>query len=432
VDRAITLLATEDAEGALRIATGLVKVDLASVTPLFVMGKALAALGQKALAIDALELASDRASDSGHLPMAIAALAGLTALGANLEDRADVIARRYSRESTGLRKGGARPPLVAPPNAEALPPALSGAALIEQITQTLEYARAALESDRLAKKGPDSLPHQALFSALGALSLRALMGAFAVRVVKEGEKVIRQGAAGGEAFVLARGELEVMRESEEADSILLARLGSGSVFGEMALLTRAPRAASVVAARPSIVLEISVGDLETAASGAPEIGTVFSSYAHRRMVANLVRTSELLGPLSASERQALIERFAAKTYDVGEKLVLQGKDTPGLYVIASGKVDVVRKDGDDKLVITALGVGEVAGEVSLLFRRPSNADVVASMPTMTLFLPRSRFMEIVRHHPTLLAQLYELAARRDDETMNIAAQEASDAEDLII
>jgi CRP-like cAMP-binding protein len=432
VDRAITALVSGDAEGALRIAAGLAKIDLAGVAPLFLMGQSLRALDQKEPAQSAFELAADRASDSGNLPMAIAALAELSALGVPSNDRAQAISKRYAKDSSELRKGGARPPVVPPPDAPPLPAALTGAALIEQIQQTLEYAEAALESDRQDRKEPVSVSAQGLFSSLDASALRALIGTFTVRSVKERERVIKQGATGAEAFVLARGELEVVREAEEADPILLARLGSGSVFGEMALLSRSPRAASVVAERPSIVLEVTVGSLEKVASQSPDIAAAFASYAHRRMVANLVRTSELLGPLSAGERQALIERFAARTFEPGEKLVSQGKDAPGLYVIASGKADVIRKDGDDKLVVTGLGVGEVVGEVSLVFRRASNADVVASLPTMTLFLPRTRFMEIVRNHPTLLAQLYELAARRDDETMNIAAQEASDAEDLII
>lgn len=432
VDRAITLLVSGDAEGALRIAAGLVKVDLANVPSLFLIGRSLRELGQKALATAALELAADRASDGGNLPLAIAALAELRALDANLDERLSAIAKRYAKDSSELRQGGGKPPVVSPPDGQPLPAALSGTALIEQVQQSLDYALAALESDRQDRKEALSVPAQGLFSSLRAPSLRALIGTFSVRCVKAAEKVIQQGAPGAEAFVLARGELEVVREGEGAESILLARLGSGSVFGEMALLSRSPRAASVVAERPSIVLEVTVGALDGVASESPEIAAAFATYAHRRMVANLVRTSELLGPLSAGERQALIERFAAKHFEVGDKLILQGKDTPGLFVIASGKVDIVRKDGDDKLVVASLGVGEVTGEVSLVFRRPSNADVVASLPTMTLFLPRSRFLEIVRNHPTLLAQLYELAARRDDETMNIAAQEASDAEDLII
>jgi cAMP-dependent protein kinase regulator len=150
------------------------------------------------------------------------------------------------------------------------------------------------------------------------------------------------------------------------------------------------------------------------------------------MVANLVRTSSLLASLSAGERQALIERFAAKTFETGDKLVSQGKESDGLHVVASGSVSVVRNDNGEDVVIAELGVGEVFGEVSLVFRRPSNADVVAAHPTMTLFLPRVRFREIVREHPTLLAQLYELASKRDDETASIVAEEASDATDLII
>ena len=91
-------------------------------------------------------------------------------------------------------------------------------------------------------------------------------------------------------------------------------------------------------------------------------------------------------------------------------------------------MNIVRRDGEDEVLIVSLGVGEVIGEVSLVFRRVSNADVVAAHPTMTLHLPSARFMEIVREHPTLLAQLYELAVKRDEETSSIVAQEASDAD----
>jgi CRP-like cAMP-binding protein len=181
-----------------------------------------------------------------------------------------------------------------------------------------------------------------------------------------------------------------------------------------------------------VVLIIRAEALDEAAHKSPEVGSVIAGYCHRRMVANLVRTSPLLASLSAGERQALIERFQARTFETGDKLISEGNESDGLHVVASGALSVVRSEGGEDVVIAQIGVGEVAGEVSLVFRRPSNADVVAAHPTMTLFFPRSRFMEIVREHPTLLSQLYELAAKRDDETASIAAAEASDATDLII
>jgi CRP-like cAMP-binding protein len=432
LDRALALVAAGDGEGALRSLVPLVKEDLKAAAPLFVLGHQLRLLDQKQIAVQALETAADRAADSGNLPMALAAIAELIALGADVSARADDIAKTYAKGSAQLRSGGGSLPPLPTLEASPLPGATSGSALVEAATQVVEYARAAHDADRQGRKTPPVVPSQSLFSSLSASGLRALMSAFEVRILANGEKVIEQGTPGAEAFVLARGELEVFREQPGEPPLLLARLGGGVVFGEMALLSRSPRAASVVAARPCVVLIIRVEALDAVARKAPEVGTVIAGYCHRRMVANLVRTSSLLASLSAGERQALIERFAAKTFEAGDKLVHQGKESDGLHVVASGQVSVVRSDNGEDVVITELGVGEVIGEVSLVFRRPSNADVVAAHPTMTLFLPRARFREIVREHPTLLAQLYELASKRDDETASIVAEEASDATDLII
>jgi CRP-like cAMP-binding protein len=430
LDRALGLVASGDGEGALRAAVPLAKADLKAAGPLFVIGHQLRLLGQKEVALQALETAADRAADRGNLPLALAAIAELIASGADVSARADDVAKTYAKGSAQLRGGGASLPPLAPQDVQPLPAATSGAALIEAATQIVEYARAAQDSEREKTRPP--VPSQSLFSSLSASGLRALMNAFEVRILAKGEKIIEQGTPGAEAFVLARGELEVFREQQGEPPLLLARLGSGVVFGEMALLSRSPRAASVVAARPGIVLIIRVEALDAVARQAPEVGTVIAGYCHRRMVANLVRTSSLLASLSAGERQALIERFAAKTFETGDKLISQGKESDGLHVVASGSVSVVRNDSGEDVVIAELGVGEVIGEVSLVFRRASNADVVAAHPTMTLFLPRVRFREIVREHPTLLAQLYELASKRDDETASIVAEEASDATDLII
>lgn len=431
LDRALDLLASGDAEGALRWGAALVKSDLAAAAPLYVVGKALGALDKKPLAVTALEVAADRASDGGNLPLAIAALAELAAQQADSQARVDAITQKYAKGSPHLKAGVTTPP-VARDDVTALPPTLAGDPLVDAAAQVVDYAKAALDGDRESRAAPPNVPPQNLFSMLTAPALRDLVAAFEVSLVKTGDRVIRQGEAGAEAFVLARGELEVVREQPGADSMLLARLGNGALFGEMALLSRAPRAASVLAARPSIVLAIRAEALDGVAARSPEVGKTVAAYCQKRMVGNLVRTSPLLGPLSAGERQALIERFSARTFEAGERLITQGQQSDGLYVIASGEVSVVRKDGEDEIVLAHLGVGEVVGEVSLVFRRASNASVVADHPTVTLHLPSARFMEIVREHPTLLAQLYELAVVRDEETSSIVAEEAAEVDDLII
>src|SRR5690606_34672097 len=135
-----------------------------------------------------------------------------------------------------------------------------------------------------------------------------------------------EGEEGAEAYIVARGELEVRRQDEEdGRTVTLARLANGALFGEMALLSRAPRAASVVACRPSILLVARRDALEAVAEKLPAVGVELAAHCRRRMVANLVRTSKVLLSVPSKERPALVERFETKVFEKGEKLIVDGK-----------------------------------------------------------------------------------------------------------
>jgi cAMP-dependent protein kinase regulator len=259
----------------------------------------------------------------------------------------------------------------------------------------------------------------ALFSALEKEGLLALMSCFEMMTVSAGKSVITEGEEGAEAFIVARGELEVRKSVSDSQSISLARLTNGALFGEMALLSRAPRAASVVALRPSILLVARREALEAVAAIRPDVGIELAAHCRRRMVANLVRTSPVLLAVPPEERPALVERFETKVFEKGDKIIEEKSDPSGLHLIASGEVAIVRhEESGESFVISTLGVGQVAGEVAVVLRRKANADVVAVHPTVTLHLPREDFMGLVRQHPAIVASLYLLAVERDEETMS--------------
>lgn len=69
--------------------------------------------------------------------------------------------------------------------------------------------------------------------------------------IREGKVLIREGERGREFFVLVRGEVEVRRKGRK-----MATLGPGSFFGEVALLSKIPRSATVTAMTPLDVLVI--------------------------------------------------------------------------------------------------------------------------------------------------------------------------------
>jgi CRP-like cAMP-binding protein len=449
LDRALTLMLAGERDSALRWSAAVLQQDASVPSALILTSRLLADAGRQEAAVEGFELGVKRAIDAGNLPLAVASVGDLRTLGQNIEGHLDAIAEAFCRSSPRLTDATAPPPPPLPSFGEFTPLSsfLTGPALLSKATQIVHEAKQAY--DALEESEPPLISPLPLFSQLEKEGLRALIAAFEMFTVAQGHAVIRQGEEGAEAYIVARGELEVRRDpiepgdapppqenGEAADHppvITLARLVNGALFGEMALLSRAPRAASVVACRPSILLIARRDALEEVAEKRPEVGVELAAHCRRRMVANLVRTSPVLLAVDPAERPPLVETFETSVFEKGERLITEGEDANGLHLIASGEVAVVGHEAGEPFVIATLGVGEVVGEVALVLRRKANADVVAVHPTVTLHLPREDFLTLIRDHPAILQGLYMLAVKRDEETSGVLENSTTSvAEDYVL
>lgn len=433
IDRALALALAQERDAALRWAAALVRFDPTMPSALCLCGRLLGELNRHEAAREACSVAVARAINLENLPLAVAAARELQRFGGDPEPELDLIAAAFCKDSPRLGEGAPPPPPL--PTAEAFQPlasVLTGALLLNKATEIVHEATRRL----LAEGGQPGIAPQPVFSSLGREALRALCGEFTPIWVAAGASVIEQGAARDAAYFVARGELEARRR-RGAEEIVLQRLTNRAMFGEMALLSRAPRTGSVVATRPSIVLELKRDAVDALAARAPEVGVELADYCRDRMMENLFRMSDVLRTVPEADRPALVKRFRTCTFEKSERLLVQDERPAGLFLIASGEVAVVRRDvtGDargEPLVLSTLGPGDVAGEIAMVLRRPANADVIATHPTVALYLPATEFMGLVHDHPTVLAQLYKLAVQRDEETTSIMAEEVSVAEDFVL
>src|SRR5690606_28492391 len=138
-------------------------------------------------------------------------------------------------------------------------------------------------------------------------------------------KLLVEGEQGDTLLVIAAGHVDI-----EIGGKALAKLGPGTVLGEMALITGAPRSASAVAHEEVEYFELSRVDVQQLATSKPKIAEELVEYCRKRLIANLLRSSPLFKQFDDATRYALIERFQRRGFQPSTALIEEGKTGEGL------------------------------------------------------------------------------------------------------
>jgi CRP-like cAMP-binding protein len=101
-----------------------------------------------------------------------------------------------------------------------------------------------------------------LGNILAGAELSELVHAATERSVGRGSYLFRAGESGSALYVVVDGELDVVVGQAATGESVVATLGPGQLIGEVELLTRTPRVASVLATEETHVLEISASHLD--------------------------------------------------------------------------------------------------------------------------------------------------------------------------
>ena len=111
-----------------------------------------------------------------------------------------------------------------------------------------------------------------LFKSLNRLEIARLVPSFQHVSHVVGETIFRQGDRGDALFIVVSGSVSI-RKSEGEEESEVTRLAAGEYFGEMALLSGAPRSATAVAAEPLSMLKLSRLRFDTLLKKHPSLGS---------------------------------------------------------------------------------------------------------------------------------------------------------------
>lgn len=109
----------------------------------------------------------------------------------------------------------------------------------------------------------------AMFAGLGDGEMRTISRLFSQRLFRAGEPVFAKGDTGKEAYIVLRGQINILLETGDAP---VAVLSNGKIFGELAFLDGGPRSTHAIAAQPSILLVIQQAAFLDLARREPALG----------------------------------------------------------------------------------------------------------------------------------------------------------------
>ena len=107
------------------------------------------------------------------------------------------------------------------------------------------------------------LKHTRIFADLDDQTLVYLAHVSHIRNVSKGQAIFYQGDPGDGLYVIASGGVKVVLPSAETgDQAILATLGRGDFFGELALLDGGAHSASVITLEPTEALVLACPDFQ--------------------------------------------------------------------------------------------------------------------------------------------------------------------------
>ncbi len=209
-----------------------------------------------------------------------------------------------------------------------------------------------------------------------------------------GSVIIREGDAGDSFFLIRSGRVEVTGKGREGEDLVFARLEAGEGFGEVALLTRAPRTATVRAVGEVELARLDRETFERVLSGHAEVGLLFQERVQTIGLATFLKKATPFAKLPDRALRAVMARMRREEHPAGAVILRQGEPGTTFYIVRSGRAEVLVEGPDGAPESKALlGEGDCFGEEALLTGNPRSATIRAVEPVRLLTLEKEDFQK---------------------------------------
>ena len=155
--------------------------------------------------------------------------------------------------------------------------------------------------------------------------------------------------------------------------------------------------------------------------------------AHRSQVATRERERnmgvlshcEIFGTLTEAERDILASRLVHAPFVTGDTITRQGDVAHWLYILDSGRAEVVLESSSGRHPLATLLAGSVFGEMGLLTGEPRRATVVARTDVDCYRLDKAGLETILRARSDIAGEISRILATREADRISALAEQSN-------
>jgi CRP-like cAMP-binding protein len=272
---------------------------------------------------------------------------------------------------------------------------------------------------RAAQENAKRLGSVPLLGGLSKAAFAELVSSIHRRTFAGGEILFYEGQPARSFFIVAEGELEVVR-SRGGRRAAPIRVGQSEILGVFGLFSGRRRAATVRSVGPSVVLEVPGTALARLVKRHATARLAVKKFYQDRLLTVFLSGSPLFAEMSEEDRRGIVARFESREVEAKSILLAAGEVTSGLCLVMNGQLSLRRhKKGEAKgTELLRLGRGQFFGVVSALVGTPSAVSVQALTACSLASLSHREFSAMLAEH----RELRNLPARLRDEGLAVSKE----------
>uniref|UniRef100_A0A7S3MTG0 Cyclic nucleotide-binding domain-containing protein n=1 Tax=Strombidium inclinatum TaxID=197538 RepID=A0A7S3MTG0_9SPIT len=224
-----------------------------------------------------------------------------------------------------------------------------------------------------------------MFMSLEDCDLQVVIDAMDERAAQPQEYIIKEGDPGDVLYIVESGDLNCTKVIDGEEK-LLKKYKAGDVFGELALLYNAPRAATI---QVDTVSQLWVLDRNTFNHIVKD-----ASQKKRQKYENFLSTVPILSNMDHYERSKMADAIRETKVASGDVVIKQGEAGEVFYILVDGAAKATLNDNKDKAVMN-YKPGDYFGELALLRGEPRAANVIATEDCKLISLDRKSFRRLL-------------------------------------